>query len=127
MAGFREKITPFTFGLSVGLLTACLFFIFKLDDYLKKIDFTAISLKGKATEEVVKSDGLKKEITETEVKKTTGTHNTTKKNQAIEKDAGSSILSTDNINDSSYYSTETYKVLKEELQSVKNLYVKVLN
>ncbi len=118
MPKFRDKLQIFVFGLSVGLLVACLFFIFKLDSYFRKIDFSALNQKKNNTEEIVpakiekensdpKKDESKKPVT---------------KNKTNE-----SFISFNNVNDSSYQESETYKVLKEELISVKNIYVKVLS
>ncbi len=121
MSGFREKITPFTLGLSLGLLAACLFFIFKLDDYIRKIDLTSLTQKNKISEEIVNPKNEKSENSKEE--KTPA-----KKTEAREeKKSNSSFISVNNITDSSYNESETYRVLKEELQSVKNLYVKVIS
>lgn len=38
MSSFREKAQVFVIGLSIGLLTAGAFFIFKLDDYFKELN-----------------------------------------------------------------------------------------
>jgi len=35
---FKYKIPPFVFGVSIGLLSGVAFFIFKIDDYLKKFN-----------------------------------------------------------------------------------------
>jgi hypothetical protein len=35
---FKYKIPPFVFGVSIGLLAGIAFFIFKIDDYLKKFN-----------------------------------------------------------------------------------------
>lgn len=35
---FKRKIPPFVFGVSIGLLVGIAFFIFKIDDYLKKLN-----------------------------------------------------------------------------------------
>ena len=35
---FKYKIPPFVFGVSIGLLAGVAFFIFKIDDYLKKFN-----------------------------------------------------------------------------------------
>lgn len=35
---FKRKIPPFVFGVSIGLLVGVAFFIFKIDDYLKKLN-----------------------------------------------------------------------------------------
>lgn len=125
MAGFREKITPFTLGLSIGLLAACLFFIFKLDDYLRKIDFSTLSQKNKITEQVVEPEELKETAEAGKKEKKDKERKVVHAGEPSQKSTVS-FASVDNINDSSFNNSETYKVLKEELQSVKNLYVKVL-
>ena len=53
MSKFRDKLQFFVFGLSVGLLVACLFFIFKLDDYFRKIDFSILNQKKNISEEII--------------------------------------------------------------------------
>ncbi|HXB41030.1 MAG TPA: hypothetical protein VNZ49_10845 [Bacteroidia bacterium] len=122
MSGFREKITPFTLGLSLGLLAACLFFIFKLDDYIRRIDFTSINQKNKVTEETVNPKDEKEKPENTREEKASG-----KKTETMQqKKSTDSFISVNNITDSSYNESETYRVLKEELQSVKNIYVKVV-
>jgi hypothetical protein len=122
MSRFRDKIQTFIFGLSIGLLIACLFFIFKLDDYFRKIDFTALNQKKNISEEV----GITKTEKETEEKKEE--KSSYKKNErATEKKTSSSPISFNSVNDSSFQDSETYRVLKEELISVKNIYVKVLS
>ena len=35
---FKYKIPPFVFGVSIGLLVGVAFFIFKIDDYVKKFN-----------------------------------------------------------------------------------------
>jgi hypothetical protein len=120
MSGFRDKITPFTLGLSIGLLAACLFFIFKLDTYIQKIDISALTSKEKVSEVVVTP---KDENTSAEKEEKQPLH----KKQEIAQEKKSPIISMDNVTDSAYTSGETYRVLKEELQSVKNIYVKVLS
>lgn len=40
---FKYKIPPFVFGVTVGLLAGVAFFIFKIDDYLKKFNKPNIS------------------------------------------------------------------------------------
>ena len=122
MSKFREKIQIFIFGLSVGLLVACLFFIFKLDDYFRKIDFSVSNQKKNISEEVVaakpgkeNTEGNKEE--KQKAKKT--------ENNSVKK-TNESFASFNNVNDSSFQESETYRVLKEELISVKNIYVKVL-
>jgi hypothetical protein len=120
MANFRDKITPFTLGLSIGLLAACLFFIFKLDTFIQKIDISALTSKEKVSEEVVAN---KPEKTAEEKEKKEPAH---KKTEPQTEKKNDSFVSMNNITDSAYTSSETYRVLKEELQSVKNIYVKVI-
>lgn len=120
MAGFRDKITPFTLGLSIGLLAACLFFIFKLDTYIQKIDISALTSKGKVSEEIIENKS-EKPLAEKEKKETAH-----KKTEVQQEKKNSTIISMNNVTDSSYTASETYRVLKEELQSVKNIYVKVV-
>jgi len=124
MAGFREKITPFTFGLSIGLLAACLFFIFKLDTYLRKIDFSALSSKNKVSEEVVSTPGEKEKAGKKSEEKAGAKKTESAKGKRTE---NNSFVSMNNVSDSAYVESETYRVLKEELQSVKNIYVKVIS
>ncbi len=121
MAGFRDKITPFTFGLSIGLLAACLFFIFKLDTYIRKIDFSSLASKNKVTEEVVTPK-------EKETDKSKEEKNEKKQEPIREKRASEPFVPVNTGSDSSSYAeNENYRVLKEELQSVKNIYVKVVS
>jgi hypothetical protein len=120
MGNFRDKITPFTFGLSIGLLAACLFFIFKLDTYIRKIDLTNLAPRKNVSEEVVAAPEKKPAETkkaEKPLRKGEGSG---------EKNNFAPVVSVNNVNDSAYTESETFRVLKEELQSVKNIYVKVL-
>lgn len=116
MSKFRDKLQTFIFGLSVGLLIACLFFIFKLDDYFRKIDFSIMNQKKNISEEVVKPKVEEEEKEKQDTKKPAGT--TPKKTGTF------SVSYT--TNDSLYGESENYRVLKEEMVSVKNVYVKVL-
>ena len=50
---FKEKLQIFVFGLSIGLLAGCLFFIFKLDSYVRKIDMSILTQKQNVSEQVV--------------------------------------------------------------------------
>jgi len=120
MPKFREKIQIFIFGLSVGLLAACLFFIFKLDDFFRKIDFSALSQKKNVSEEIVpaKTEKEKNEVKEKGAAKKTENSSSKKTNETF--------VSFNNANDSAFQENENYRVLKEELISVKNIYVKVL-
>src|SRR5215216_2691048 len=53
MNRFSKKIQLFVFGLSVGLLVGCLFFIFKLDDFFSKASLFEKENKASVTEELV--------------------------------------------------------------------------
>ena len=121
MAGFRDKITPFVFGLSIGLLAACLFFIFKLDTYIRKIDLSALTQKNRVTEQVVvPAAPAEKPAQRKTEQRTRKDEDTATPNRSLSDRERESIM------DSSYSSTENYRVLKEELQSVKNIYVRDL-
>ena len=52
---FKYKIPPFVFGVSIGLLVGVAFFMFKIDDYIKKINKPTIDnikiVEEKAPEE----------------------------------------------------------------------------
>src|ERR1700733_11969403 len=39
MAPFKDKLQVFIMGLMLGLLVGCGFFIFKLDDYFRELNF----------------------------------------------------------------------------------------
>ena len=123
MSKFREKIQIFVFGLSVGLLAACLFFIFKLDNYFSKIDFSVLNQKKNISEEVITT---KAEKENNEGKKDEKKKPIPSPSQSVGSKTNGSFVSFNNINDSSYQESETYRVLKEELISVKNVYIKVL-
>ena len=120
MSNFRDKIAPFTFGLSIGLLAACLFFIFKLDTYISKINLTNLAPKTAVSEEVA-APGVNEK--KTSQPKRAQTPKREEKKPEKEQDAAG--LAESNT-DSTQAAAETYRVLKEELQSVKNIPVKVI-
>lgn len=120
MGNFRDKIAPFTFGLSIGLLAACLFFIFKLDTYISKINLTNLAPKTAVSEEVAAPGVNEKKTSQTKRAKTPKREE--KKPDKEQDMAGLAESSTD----STQAAAETYRVLKEELQSVKNIPVKVI-
>lgn len=122
MSKFRDKIQVFVFGLSVGLLAACLFFIFKLDNFFSKIDFSALSQKKNVSEQNVVPKTEKESTEEGKEQKTA----VKKPENNSPKKTNESFVSFNNVSDSSFQESETYRVLKEELVSVKNIYVKVL-
>jgi hypothetical protein len=107
---FKYKIPPFVFGVSIGLLAGVAFFIFKIDDYLKKINKPNID-NIKIVEQSVssdKSDNIKE--TKSDKKKPINTKNSPNINYS-EVDA---LLKEEEVN-----------VAQEELLSVKN--IKVIN
>lgn len=107
---FKYKIPPFVFGVSIGLLAGVAFFIFKIDDYLKKFNKPNID-NIKIVEQTVSSDKSEnKEEGKTDKKKSINTKNSPNINYG-EVDA---LLKEDEVN-----------VAQEELLSVKN--IKVIN
>ncbi len=63
---FKYKIPPFVFGVTVGLLAGVAFFIFKIDDYLKKFNKPNISnikiverVEAKSSKDTKDSEGSK--------------------------------------------------------------------
>ncbi len=117
---FREKVQVFIFGLSVGLLAGCLFFIFKLDSYVRKFDMRLLTQRQNVSEQII-NPVMVEEISKKE--------NSTRKPN-LKKESGPSknlsLISFNDINDSAYLKSDNYQVLKEELISVKNIYVKTL-
>ena len=121
---FREKVPVFIFGVSVGLLAGCLFFLFKLDTYVRNFNLSILNQKQNISEQVISP---KKE----EDKNQTKDKNTNKPKAEVKKQGNTSskyesVISMNDITDSSYVNSENYQVLKEELISVKNIYVKML-
>ncbi|MCD6020258.1 MAG: hypothetical protein K0S53_3379 [Bacteroidetes bacterium] len=105
---FKYKIPPFVFGVSIGLLAGIAFFIFKIDDYLKKFNKPNID-NIKIVEQVVPAPSLeKKEIARSEKKITINTNNSPNINYNEVDD----LLKEEDIN-----------VAQEELLSVKNIKV----
>ncbi|MCC6181785.1 MAG: hypothetical protein IT237_08130 [Bacteroidia bacterium] len=63
---FKYKLPPFVFGVTVGLLAGVAFFIFKIDDYLKKFNKPNISnikiverVEAKSSKDTKDSEGSK--------------------------------------------------------------------
>ena len=107
---FKYKIPPFVFGVSIGLLAGLAFFIFKIDDYLKKFNKPNID-NIKIVEQSVSTDkSEKKEESKSDKKKNINTKNSPNINYS-EVDA---LLKEEDVN-----------VAQEELLSVKN--IKVIN
>ena len=109
------------FGLTVGLLAGCLFFIFKLDSYVRNFNLSLLSQKQNISEQIVPQ----KKESNTEEKNNTKNKTEAKKEAAVPVKK-ESIISMNDINDSAYISSENYQVLKEELITVKNIYVKTI-
>lgn len=125
MARFREKISTFIFGLSVGLLIGCAIFIFKLDDYIKNFRFS-----DNNKPEFEETTNLKDDLTENrEKKKKSGTGTgQAKEKKEVKNDNGRKQLTVQDtlvpINAFDNSNAENISVLKEELISVKNIRVK---
>lgn len=115
----------FIFGLSVGLLVGCLFFIFRLDSYVRNFNLSLLRQKQNISEQVIvsqKETGEKK----SQEKNTYIAKSSLKKENASSSPKNESLISLNDINDSAYISSDNYQVLKEELISVKNIYVKTI-
>lgn len=107
---FKYKIPPFVFGVSIGLLAGIAFFIFKIDDYLKKFNKPDID-NIKIVEQTITnspSENKSKEESKSGKKASINTKNSPNINYK-EVDA---LLKEDDI-----------KVAQEELLSVKNIKV----
>lgn len=109
---FKYKIPPFVFGVSIGLLVGVAFFIFKIDDYLKKINKPDI-------------DNIK--IVEQSVSNTSSENK--ESNKGASKPKKKIIVNTKNSPNINYseidalLKEEDIKVAQEELLSVKNIKV----
>ena len=108
---FKYKIPPFVFGVSIGLLVGIAFFIFKIDDYVKRFNKPTIDDIKITEQTIINTVGdSKKEPTTTNKKNTINTKNSPNINYT-EIDA---LLKEEAIN-----------IAQEELLSVKN--IKVIN
>jgi len=107
---FKYKIPPFVFGVSIGLLAGVAFFIFKMDDYLKKFNKPNID-NIKIVEQVVSGNqnSENKERSKSDKKVTVSTKNSPNINY--------------NEVDALLKEEETINVAQEELLSVKNIKV----
>ncbi|MBL7935139.1 MAG: hypothetical protein JNM51_04940 [Bacteroidia bacterium] len=105
---FKYKIPPFVFGVSIGLLAGIAFFIFKIDDYLKKFNKPDIDNIKIVEQSVSNSSSENKDAAKAEKKSRISTKNSPNINYS-EVDA---LLKEDDI-----------KVAQEELLSVKNIKV----
>jgi hypothetical protein len=108
---FKYKIPPFVFGVSIGLLVGIAFFIFKIDDYVKRFNKPTID-DIKVTEQTIinASNDNKEQKNKADKKKFINTKHSPNINYS-EVDA---LLKEDNVT-----------VAQEELLSVKN--IKVIN
>ena len=108
MLKFKYKIPPFVFGVTIGLLIGIVFFIFKIDDYIKKISKPSIE-SIKVTEQTVNNVSDKKE------------------DKNADKKSGINTKHSPNINysevDALLNDENDITVAKEELLSVKNIKV----
>lgn len=113
---FKYKIPPFVFGVSIGLLAGVAFFMFKIDDYIKKINKPSI-------------DNIK--IVEQTVSEEKNKEKESRREDATKQEHKPSIntKNSPNINysevDELLKDEEAIKVAQEELLSVKN--IKVIN
>lgn len=105
---FKYKIPPFVFGVSIGLLAGVAFFIFKMDDYLKKINKPNIDNIKIVEQTILNTPSKNKE--EKKSKKTSDIN--IKNSPNINYSEVDALLKEDNI-----------KVAQEELLSVKNIKV----
>ena len=108
MLKFKYKIPPFVFGVTIGLLIGIVFFIFKIDDYIKKISKPSIE-SIKVTEQSVSNSSEKKEENTSDKKSKINT----KQSQNINYSEVDALLNDEN----------DITVAKEELLSVKNIKV----
>jgi hypothetical protein len=108
MLKLKYKIPPFVFGVTIGLLIGIVFFIFKIDDYIKKISKPSIE-SIKITEQSM--DGLLDQNEDTiSIKKL---RLSAKKSPTINYSEVDQLLNDE----------EDLNIAKEELLSVKNIKV----
>jgi hypothetical protein len=105
---FKYKIPPFVFGVSIGLLAGIAFFIFKMDDYLKKFNKPNID-NIKIVEQTVTDSPAENKLDSKSKRKSTIN---TKKSPNINYNEVDALLKEDE-----------FKVAQEELLSVKNIKV----
>ena len=108
---FKYKIPPFVFGVTVGLLAGVAFFIFKIDDYLKKFNKPNIS-NIKIVERVEGKPSKDTKDSESSKQKHKGIN--TKKSPSINYAEVDKLIKEEDVS-----------VAAEELLSVKN--IKVIN
>jgi len=108
---FKYKIPPFVFGVSIGLLAGIAFFIFKIDDYLKKFNKPDID-NIKIVEQTISSSSENRDSKEGDSKSEKKSSINTKNSPNINYNEVDALLKEDDI-----------KVAQEELLSVKNIKV----
>jgi hypothetical protein len=107
---FKYKIPPFVFGVSIGLLAGIAFFIFKIDDYLKKFNKPDIDNIKIVEQTITNSPSENKSKDESKSGKKASIN--TKNSPNINYNEVDALLKEDDI-----------KVAQEELLSVKNIKV----
>ena len=105
---FKYKIPPFVFGVSIGLLVGVAFFIFKIDDYLKKFNKPNIDNIKIVEQSISNTSSEKKKEDKSDKKVSINTKNSPN----INYNEIDNLLKEDDIN-----------VAQEELLSVKNIKV----
>ena len=108
---FKYKIPPFVFGVSIGLLAGIAFFIFKIDDYLKKFNKPDID-NIKIVEQTISNSADSKESGQGDNKSDKKSKINTKNSPNINYNEVDALLKEEDI-----------KVAQEELLSVKNIKV----
>lgn len=137
MSNFKEKAQIFVIGLSIGLLIAGAFFILKLDDYFKELNFyKSAPSQNQLTEisknedvsvfEKVKKSNLKS--SKSKVIPSSIQKNITESNSELTLDSNTIItnLKSDSITES-FIASNDIVVRKDELLSTKTLEVFNLN
>ena len=108
---FKYKIPPFVFGVSIGLLVGVAFFIFKIDDYVKRFNKPTIDDIKVTEQTIINAPADKKEQKNTVNKKISIN---TKHSPNINYSEVDALLKEEDVT-----------VAQEELLSVKN--IKVIN
>lgn len=108
---FKYKIPPFVFGVSIGLLVGVAFFIFKIDDYVKRFNKPTIDDIKVTEQTIINAPADKKEQKNTANKKISIN---TKHSPNINYSEVDALLKEEDVT-----------VAQEELLSVKN--IKVIN
>jgi hypothetical protein len=118
---FSQKIQLFIFGLSIGVLIACLFFIFKLDSFFSKVSLFDKERKATVTEELVTSDVKKEKNKKEQVIEKNKSSDLSKQDTGTTKEIGATVSNGYTLSEAD---NENINVLKEELIGVKNINVR---